>query len=38
MTGTVSPKGDIAMVLIQNEEWTTPWPAAKVMRKGGKLR
>lgn len=38
MTGTVSPKGDIAMVLSQNGDWNTPWPVAKVMKKGGKLR
>ena len=38
MTGTVSPKGDIAMVFITNSEYSTPWPVAKVMKKGGKLR
>ena len=38
MTGTISPKGDIAMVNIVNGVYNTPWPKATVMRKAGKLR
>ena len=38
MTGTISPKGDIAMVNIANGVYNTPWPKATVMRKAGKLR
>lgn len=38
MTGTVSPKGDVAMILSKSGAWTTPWPVATVMFKAGKLR